>query len=440
MIAIGLSIFLLFILALGWLLLLFWPESERRCSLSLSFILGGGLVTWQLFILTFIFRLNLGNWFLVLFFVELLWLIYYHYSQEKLSLPKLKLEKPLGNLELLLLALIAAAAALALVRVATHPLLTFDALSDWAYRVKALYYHQSDLFNLSSTSYWRALAKPNYPWHLPLLAWFQAKIIGGVRDTWINFLPWCYYLSLLLTVYATAKEKLSRIWSLALTLLVSTMPLIFYHSYNFYADLPLAASLAVICLVWRRYLASRSLVSLSLLAVLAGFALAIKSEAVFCIAILFLLSGFKLIKDQMSLRSLWPVLVTLVLATPWLSWMIYYQLRLSNVPAGLSWHPEVFDNIWRSLFFAQNWHLWWYFILAMLIASRSSMKTNQIFLYSALYFVLTLLTIMCLYLFTESYRYALDNSALSRNFILLIPISLPLLVDSLAAWFNPKNN
>lgn len=436
MIIFSLIIFILLVLSLGWLVLLFWPEKDRIAALALSFILGGGMMSLQLFIARFILRLELGNWCVWLFLLEVLALFFYHHKQGKQPLPIFKTDMVFSKVDLTLITLIAGAVILSLIRVWTHPLVTFDALAVWAYRVKILYYHQPDLFNPDTVSFWATLNKVNYPWHLSLLGWLQAHLTGGVSETLINFLPWCYYSSLLLSIYAMAKDKLSRMWSLALVLAVATMPLVFYHSYNFYADLPLASCLAAVCLVWRRWLSNKSASALSLALLLSGLALLIKTEAIFFVGALITLSIFRIYQNRLQKNYLWLAFITCIIALPWFGWLAANHLGVSNVAPGLGWHPQVISNIFLGLFIAQSWHIWWYIVIIMAAVSWGTVSKENIFRYNLAWFVLSFSLFLILYFFTETYQFVLDNSALSRNYILFIPLSVGLAIDCLSAWFK----
>lgn len=436
MIFFGLIIFLLLVLALGYLTLLCWPEADRQPVLALSGALGGGLIAWQLLLMVFIFKLSLGFWCLYLIGTELALLAIYHRWRGQRILPKLVLPQITGTTNSCLLLCILIVLVLALVRAWTNPLLAFDALVVWAYRVKILYYHQADLFNPDSLVFWLGLAKSNYPWHLSLLAWLQAFLTGGVSNTLINFLPWCYYAGLLATVYAMAKDKLSQTWSLALVLLVATMPLLFYHSYNFYADLSMSFYIALTCLVWRRWLGNQSIPTLSLTAVLSGLALMVKSEAIFFIGTLFVLSLIKLWQDRTKLIKIWPLALGLALYLPWVLWLTIHHLGISNVASGLGWHPQVTSYILKAFFSAQSWHLWWYLFALTLSIGWSAISKQSPFRYLLAWFTFSLSAFLALYYFTETYQYALDNTAFSRNMLIFIAPSAALIIDSLHAWFK----
>lgn len=436
MIFLGLIIFLVLILSLGHLLLLFWPEVNQSPRLALAFALGGSVITWQLFIIKFIFHLPLNVWSIGLFVSELIILAALHYRRGLKFLPRFTLPKFDNQLNKLLFAAILLVILLSLLRVFTNPLLVFDALATWAYRVKILYYHQADLFNPESLTFWANISKSNYPWHLSLLSWFQTLLTGTFSNTLINFLPWCCYAGLLAAIYALAKDKLSQTWSLALTLLVATMPLLFYHSYSFYADLPLAFYIAVTCLVWRRWLVNQSRVTFLLSAVLAGCSLLVKSEAIFFIAPLALLSLFKLWQGKSQLKSFWPLGLTLAIYSPWLLWLITNRLGISNVTSGLGWHPQVTTYIFSAFFSAASWHLWWYLIALMLALAWTAVSRQTVFKYCFAWLLLSFSCFLSLYYFTETYQYVVDNTALSRNIIILIPLSAAVLIDCLASWFN----
>jgi len=436
MIIFSLIIFLILVLALGWLVLFFWPEIDRQAILPTSFIIGGGLISLQLFIAKFLFKLMLGNWCVWLILIEVLALFYWHHKRGKRPIPNVVMADFFSKTDLFLITLIAGVVVLSLVRVWTNPLVTYDALAVWAYRVKVLIYHQSDFFNPNTVSFWANTKGMDYPWHLSFLGWLQSHLMGGVKDTLLNFLPWCYFVMLLSAVYSMAKEKLSRMWSLALVLSVATLPLIFYHSYNFYADLPLATYLAVILLVWRRWLVNKSGSTLLLVTVLSGLTVLVKYEAIFFIGCLFLVSGYVVWRENKSIKSLWPFLVAIALTGPWYLWKIINYKLANTASIGWSWHPEVTNNIFSTLFVSQSWHIWWYILIVMLVITWTKVRHDKNFLYGLIWFSLSLLVFLGLYYFTYVYQFVVDNTAVGRNFILFIPLSLGLLIDALDSWFK----
>ncbi len=429
-----LLLFALLIIILGYGVLLFLPVSSRQPALALSFALGGGLITFQLFVARFYLHLNLGYWSLYLIIAEAIALFVWHFYRRSLVWPAFW-SRPNNLLDSILTGALFLAGGLSLLRVFARPLIDYDALGVWSRRVQILYYHQSDLFNSASSVFWSMLAKPNYPWHLSLLAWLQTQVTGQFSISLINFLPWCYYLGLISTVYALVKEKLSRSWSLFLALLIATMPLVFQHSYSFYADLPLAFYLGASLLVWRRWLVNLNKADLCLAAALAGFALTVKSEAIFfvgpfvALTLLWLWKQSLLKAQARSLALLGPGLL-------WLIWLALQHLGVSNVAAGLGWHPEVLSKIRDAFFVAQSWQLWWYLVLVMLVLTWRNLIKSKSFIFSALWFILSFGCFLILYCFTETYLYALDDTAFSRNLLLFLPLSASLLSDALSSWFN----
>jgi hypothetical protein len=188
-------------------------------------------------------------------------------------------------------------------------------------------------------------------------------------------------------------------------------------------------------LVWRRWLVNLNKADLCLAAMLAGFALTVKSEAIFFIGPFVALTLFWLWKQSLLKAQAW----SLALLGPgllWLIWLALQHLGVSNVAAGLGWHPEVLSKIRDAFFVAQSWQLWWYLVLVMLVLTWRNLINDKLFIFSATWFILSFGCFLILYCLTETYLYALDDTAFSRNLLLFLPLSASLLSDALSSWFN----
>jgi|GEM_PF-1855517 len=439
MIALQLFIFVALIWLYGWQLLLLWPESDRAHPAVLAWALGGSAITLQLFIIKFILGWPLDWRCLVYLLVGMIALHCYHRLRHKQVWPKLQLVR-FSRLQWALLIMISAIASIQVVHVWATPIINFDAVADWALRMKGLWFHQADLFNPTTWSHWQTLGKGNYPWHLSLLGWLLNFCTGAYQASWLNLIPWLYYVGLLGACYGLARERLDRSWSLGIVLMVAMMPLIAYHGSNYYADLPLTFYVAVILLVWRTWLSTQTDSSLWLTVIIGALALSLKIEALIIVGLIGALTMFKLWQ-----RRAWSLLIKVVvvfglLASPWYLWLWSHGLSLRNIAPGLAWHGNALKPIASSLFASQNWHLWWYLVALALAFSFTKLWRQVVSRDSVILFALLFLVIVIIFTMTEAYVFALGNETLSRTLMWLVPVSVAVLSDALAIIFSSNKN
>jgi hypothetical protein len=424
----------------GWHLLLLWPEYDRRFPVVLSWALGAPVITLQLFVIRFLGGWSLGWWAVVLVWAEIILLNLWHKHKKRFVWPTIKKETQFTRVEFGAIFVLGCLLMALLVQVWSTVVINYDAVAVWALRVKILWFNQSGLFDANSASYWFNLSKSNYPWHLSLLGWLETLIIGDYKENWINVIPLLYFLGLLATVYSIAREKLERSWSLVVVILIASMSLVFYHASNFYADLPLTFAIGATILVWRQWLVNREKSTLYLTTVLGALTLSFKTEALVFIGLLALLTIVKLIIDKSYKQLVQALALFAVICLPGYYWIINHHLGLRNSAPGLGWHPQTIEPMLTGIFASQNWHLWWFLVLAFFMTAVAKLWRQVVYRYSLALAILMLVAILAIFLFTEAYIFAVGNETFSRTFMVMIPISVVILTDSLNIMFKELEN
>ncbi|MDA2922420.1 glycosyltransferase family 39 protein [Patescibacteria group bacterium AH-259-L07] len=208
--------------------------------LALSYGLGAGVLTIFMLLLAFM-RISLILSFLAPVIIAVLIVCFViikrnHYIIfEKISrIPKL------SRLEILMVAIIVFEVIFVFSQGLLRPIFAFDALANWSLRAKVIFTENIIPLETSHPFYLGGGGHINYPLHLSLFQAWTALWMGSFYDSMISALFALYFLCLIGLVYAGLRYFCSRKYSLLFTMFLSTMPLITYHGFSAYADLPLA--------------------------------------------------------------------------------------------------------------------------------------------------------------------------------------------------------
>lgn len=417
-----------------------WLKSREPFlfKLSLAWGLGAVLITLELFSVFFVSKLKINLFAFYLFITAesalLLYLIIKHkinfkFPALKFNFPKINISTTVIFILILMQIILLGFNALA------RPPIAYDNLAMWQYKPKILFYENQINFNIKNYAYLGGGGHINYPWQTPLLSYWLYANLGEFNDLAGNLINLIYYLSILITIYYFLKKYLSAPVSLLFVWLVTTMPLLFYHAYNGYADLILSYYLLLAFIFLFYWLENGETKQLSTAGIFFSCALFVKNDAsVFAIAglIIILIKLFLIDRKFMAavksgslylLAIAWPLL-------PWLFIKIKYHLAFSNVEPGLAYHGEVWQNIYWSLFLNSSFNIWWFVVIISFLANIIKIKKQNNLFLAWLFLIFCFAGLIMLYLFTEEYRFAIDNTALSRNFLTLVPISVALAAAS----------
>lgn len=438
MIILKVLILLISIYLPGYLLCrLFLSNQKLIKTIALAFGLGLAWITIQLFAIFWIFKLEAGAWFWWLYGLETLVLIFFVWKKKRLKLSP----QPVGDFNLreaILIFAIVIQIIFSLFNALSRPIIAADSLSMWSLRAKALFTAQQADFNPASFFYLGGDWHTNYPWHVSLTQYWSAFATNGFSEPMINLLSFLFFLSLLLLLYALIREQTNRLVGLILMFFAASLPLVFYHSYNPYADLPLAYYLLAATGFLFAWLKTERQQYLAWTGIFFGLAFWTKLDA-----LIFILAGLGVILVVAILRKKYKAVLYYLsgLILPnvfWIIFLIKYKLGISNVAGGLGWHPEIFQPLFNSLFVANNWNIWWFIFLAFSLIYIKTIFQQRHLLFGYLFLFLSALGFLCLYLFTEEYQYVVDYTAVGRNLILFVPSSMFLIASLLKYKINKK--
>ena len=444
MVILKFTIFLFSIFLLGYPLVSLLIKDQRPflARLAISWGIGAALIPLELFLGFFIlkFKFNLAIFYLILI-VQIALLFYlvfknnnsgsrFNLTALKFAWPKLKLSSAA------ILILIFIQIVFLFLNVLARPTLAYDNLAMWQYKPKILFYENQINFDKQKYAYLGGGGHINYPWQTQLLSYWLYANLGEFNDQLSNFINLIYYLFILFVIYYFIRQYLSAFISLIFVWFFSTLPLPFYHAYNGYADLILSYYLLLVFIFLFYWLQKERQDKLLLAGVFFSSALFVKNDAIFIIAGLLtimlklFLSKRKFI-SQLKTAGIYLLVIILPLL-PWLFIKIKYNLTFKNVEPGISYHGEVWRNIYESLFLSNSFNIWWFIVILSLALNFMKIKKQNNLLLAWLFLILCLTGLITLYLFTEEYRFAIDNTALSRNFLTLIPVSVILAAVSFA--------
>lgn len=313
--------------------------------LPTSFLLGSGIISWQLLIYS-IFGFEWSFWTVSLpwfasgtLFVCLL----RNRGFLEFAVPKFNFE--LSVFELLLIAGIAFQLGALLLQFSLQPqALGWDAVSGWFYKAKVFFnekgvspvFLSNRNFIVNSDGVSHSYILPDYPPLIPLLVSWVFLSLGSV-EIFYGKLLWALFLaSLLLVFFLLLKEYTGRKSALFFTFLVISLPIMFDHlggKYAGYADLPLVAYMLGAVVAWLLWLKKKGFY-LPLAVLLASFGALTKYEGAPFVLVIVLLTFYF---HRSSFRKHFLIMLSIIFLTllPWLLFITrlgvkpYFQSAIS---------------------------------------------------------------------------------------------------------------
>ncbi len=396
----------------------------------LAFGIGTAIITLELFlyyvVLQQAFNLGLLWFFGIQSLVSITWLAYKIDWKKRFEIQF----KKITILSWIIGLFIALIFFFSLVQALGKPPIAFDTIAFWGMRANILLVDGSVNFDSSANNFLATFSHSNYPWHLSLLEyWFR---LIGASGAQVNLIAWFYMISLALVLADFCIRRLGQTYGLFLTFILCSQPLIFYHSFNNYADLIIGFYLASGFIFFLQWLENQSRLYLILSALFIGWSFSIKNYGtLYCLIFLMTLAYYWRNKWP-SKQSVATVLCSLVIPSlPFAIVKLVYNLNLRNSAASYSWHPEIFIPFFERFFTGNSWNIWWFVFIVLASMSAIHIRRNRNVRTAWLFFGLLVIAILAIFVFTENYQWALDHTALSRAFIPLVPISIALIAFSL---------
>lgn len=433
-------LFFLFVYSLGFFTLNLLGERKKFFSgfnFFVGFGLGAFLVTMQLFIYLFIFKFSFSSIWVIFFLFELVTLIFINYRKKTLTgIFELNFQPKLNLKEGLVLLLVFIQIFFIFSNAFSRPSITYSSISLSLYRAKVLYFNDKVSFDLTDAQYLGGGDSLSEPWFSSLLYYFFYIFVDEYNDLFSNIINVTLFLGILMFLYSFIRKKAERLTALVFVFLFSSMPLAFYHSYNNYSDLTLSFFVLLSFYFLFEWFQTERVKFLYFSAIFLSSALWVKDAAlIYIVSSLLSLFVFKFFQNKIKIKTIIKFLVIIfVLLLPWFLFKVVHNLGFGLENLRLGFHPEVVSSLIGSMFVSMSWNIWWYIVLTVLIFGIKKILNDRDQYFVWLLFFTASLCWLFLFLFTEEYRSVLNYTAVNRNILTLIPLS----IVSVAFLFNNK--
>ena len=438
-------IYFLSFLIPGYLLIwLLRPRAPKLSwvNLALAYGLGSMLMTISLFFQLFIFKNHfslLSSWLVILIEVIILLILVIRrgvFPRREIWQSVFNLTKQIKFLKewrsifssskraliILVVILILINSLISLNNALSRPMATFDSLATWSWKAKILFQETEISFNPETFFYLGGGGHLNYPWHVPLAQYWLQVNLGTYHDSLPNLIFVFYFFALLIVIFHFLKRYLSIFQALVFSFFLSSMPLVFYHAFNAYADLSLTFYISVALIFSIFWLTRKQRSDFYLSAIFWGLSFWIKDAALIFYLAFLLAFLIYVLKKKLRFKD-WVkyILTTLLVISPWLIFKINYQLSFSNV--GWSWlfQPRAIISFMETMFVSYSWNIWWFIVLIVVFLNFKKIISSFVQSFFWLFLLVSFLGLILLFSFTPAAQYALDNTALSRT---LIPLAI----------------
>jgi hypothetical protein len=401
-------------LFVSWLL---GEKSETSLieRIILGFGIGMGLVTYEIFLMGVVgipFSLSIIAAGQVIFSLLMIFLIYYSGRQLGSLLSRAPgsaffdgAARPRGLylfVSIFLLGWIAIKVVLVFHEGMTRPMFSWDTWANWAAGAKFFFYQKGLFLERGSEHFfgdgYRAFL--GHPLHTTLLQVWTALWLGEFHEAYVKLWNSFYFLATLGLFFFFLKRESSWFYALLMTFFLSTIPLLTFHGTSGYAELPLAFYSLVAALLFFRYMKSADRGLLALSGVSLAMGIMTKNEGLFfVVAVGFTLFLFLIFtRRKFFANILWFVLPFVIFSAPWFIFKRVYGLGFGHsgddssvawladpnleVEAGRSLYWEVFPALFESVFLSINFNLLFLFsILFTLLGLRTILISNLKYLY-----------------------------------------------------------
>jgi hypothetical protein len=321
-----------------------------------------------------------------------------------------------------------------------RPIRSQDAWWNWSSGAKFFFYERGLLLDPASEFFFGKGYRPflGYPLLNSLAQVWVSLMIGTFHESlakaWVVF---CY-LSVLGLFFFSVKREAGTVIALASLFLLSSAPLMLYHSIGAYADLPLALFVFSGGILLFRYMETRKCGYAALAGLFFSIGAFTKNEGVvFLFASAVSIVIFSLAAKEGRLKGILSFAIPAsVYIAPWLIFKIYYGIgyghgygigvgsvdEASSILWSAEMHYEVIAPFFKELLFTVNHGLIFPFLAFLTaIGLRTVLSTNIKYLY--LIIVMMICTLLFVFIGTHDYVYVLNRTSVNRAAITFLPLT-----------------
>jgi hypothetical protein len=426
---------------LGLFLIAWLLRNEHETSflerLSLSYPLGMGLLTMQMFFLGLLrVPLTLGySSFPILLEILALFLIIRINKTAILPAPSGGLFREITSSKnsgikktaLIILSLWAGAKVLSLFfEAGLRPIFAWDAWANWSAGAKLFFYTKGLMLDAAPQDFFArgaVLRIQSYPLHSPLLQVWFALWTGHFDEVVVKLWAPAYLLCTALYLYSFAVREINRTIALIMLVLFLSSNLMSYHAVEAYSDFPLGSclmfALASFLMAIRRGPSYWIVVGL-----FCAQSLFIKEEAVFYVLLL-LLSAIVYIrgntgKDSGRTTNIVLLLAPLVLILPWFLFKYShgFVMGAEKVRPSPGIHPEMISQIISLFTSLDNFNVVFIFFPALLLIAGKPTREFRHLLFAVAGYMLFF---FALYSLTSYATYIQQGTIFFRNVLTYYP-------------------
>jgi len=401
-----LAVLSLWFMGASGMLIAFGRNLQRLSGLeffSISFFIGLGLVTAQLFIyycLNISYSLGHVVWFPILSFI---YVVGYFIINKDITFLKVKEAVQWGMLEKFVVFIIFFQVGWILYRVLPMPVNSFDALASYAFKAKIFYLNHGiphGFFGFSEDK----VSHPDYPLLLPLVLTWVYLFTGFDDMTVVMVMPvmFVFFLALL---YSHFKKFFGSIAALYGVFFIATILIISNYVVIIHADFVLMAFVTGALLYFMDYIQTFNNSSLCLASLMLGLSLWTKNEAMIYVVGYFLSFGLliwdaKLLESKKLIKSLFLSLVLIIfIAGPWfVTKHIFHtsncaldisKLTTQKIFQNIKDYPLVLNETQKQVFGPKKWNIFWIVLLGIVVVKyKEFFKGNTRYLTSFVFFYL----------------------------------------------------
>ena len=292
-----------------------------------------------------------------------------------------------------------------------------------------------------------------YPIHIPAYKALISNFAWWINDVYFNTWQRLVFLFWLLFILSVTFNKTKNVFKSILPIwLIISLPLVFFHSFEWYMELP-SIIYCIICVrLFYRYLEDKDFDYLSLWLLFWFIISYIKNDGfvvyfpwllfalfiVICLKKELWLTIKWFFKDKNNLlKSIWYFIYFFI---PFLLVKSIHWLGFNQAAWETSWiwlsnniHREIFSQFPHIFFKMDNFNLVLIvllFILIFFIVKKQRKENKSLFLYA---WIAVFLILIAVFLFTDNYRFVMDQTTVNRvfttSFILILWFSWFLLND-----------
>lgn len=400
----------------------------RIIRLPIAIVIGAFLETMLGFILIW---LNIYEFisFYILTSIAILFWGYNLYKKKEIVSFNFTFPK-LNFLEWILLIPIVATVFTSLYATISFPLYFDDAMTHWSGRGKALYGHVNWSMDAASKHFLgQQFGFEEYPLFVVVWRAITGHLNGGWNDIIAKGDSWLFFVMLLISVYTIINEQTKKKFAaLGGTLIVASLPLIWYHSISGYSEIVVACLLSMIayCLLNKHILIAALLTACTIWTKNEGLFIFLPGFAS-CLCLFSLISSKFDIKDSV-LSSVRYFFLSILFISPWLIFRLIKGVALT-VPLKPEnyYHPGAIDMFIEMLFSNPSNSILWgcFFFIALVGILKIFKHPPSIFIAS--FVILCLFLFIYVFCFTGSNIFLVNQMTIHRSFFQIAPIAVILI-------------